>query len=194
VTKNLSFCFKGSRTYIHGTDIMSSLLACFKGKEITEIDVKFHGVSESNLSLVVGDQLTDAKVNISLCVDSEEKLFQMIESGEEIDCRYEYDEDDLVDQCQLDLENKQVHLSRVTGYSFYENFVAMNKHLLQSLYPEEQGKWYFTRIEQEKQISDEALITVKLIKNFNFRLTKSDILLEGKKLGSVYFTMVKGQK
>jgi len=194
VTKKLSFCFKGSRTYIQGPDIMSALLECFEGKDVAEIDVKFHGVSESNLSLVAGDEATGAKVNISLRVDGEEKLFQMIESDEAIDCRYEYDEDALVRHCQLDLENKQVHLSGVTGYSFYENFVAMNKHLLQSLYPEEQGKWYFTRIEQAKQVSDEALITVKLIKNFNFRLTKSDILLEGQKLGSVYFTMVKGQK
>jgi len=192
--KNLSFCFKGSRTYIQGPDIMSSLLACFKGKDITEIDVKFHGVSKSNLSLVAGDELTDSKVNVSLCVDGEEKLFQMIENGEEIDCRYEYDEDGLIGQCQLDIESQQINLIGVTGYSFFENFVAMNKHLLQSLYPEDKGKWYFTRIEQVKQISDEALITVKLIKNFNFRLTKSDILLEGKKLGSVYFTMVKGQK
>jgi len=168
------------------------LLACFEGKDIAEIDVKFHGVSESNLSLVAGDELTDSKVNISLRLDGEEKSFQMIESDKAIDCRYEYDEDALVRHCQLDIDNLQIHLGSVTGYSFYENFVAMNKHLLQSIYPEEKGKWYFTRIEQAKLVSDEALITIKLIKNFNFRLTKSDILLEGEKFGSVYFTMVRG--
>ncbi len=189
--RKLKFCFKGDRTYIQGPDIMAALLECFVDKEIADIDVKFHGVSETNLSLITGDELRDAKVNISLLVDGEEQMFQMIESGEEIACRYEYDEDGLMSHCQLDLDNQQVHLSAITGYSFYENFVAMNKRLLQSLYPEERGKWYFTRIEQTKLISDEALITVKLIKNFNFRLTKSDILLGDEKVGSVYFTMVK---
>ena len=170
---------------------MMAFLECFVDREIAEIDVKFHGVSKTNLSLIAGDKLTDAKVNVSLLVDGEEQIFQMIESGEEIDCRYEYDEDDLITHCRLDLDDQQVHLSAVTGYSVYENFVAMNKYLLQSLYPEEQGKWYFTRMEQNKLISDETLITVKLIKNFNFRLTKSDILFDGEKLGSVYFTMVR---
>lgn len=190
--KLLKFCFKGNRTYIQGPDIMAALLECFANKELAEIDVKFHGISETNLRFIDGDELTDAQVNISLLVDGEEQLFQMIGSGEEIDCRYAYDGDELVSHCKLDLDNQQVHLKEVTGYSFYENFVAMNKRLLQSLYPEERGKWYFTRIEQTKLISDEALITVKLIKNFNFRLTKSEILLDGEKVGSVYFTMVKG--
>jgi len=190
-SKQLNFCFKGNRTYIHGTDIMTSLLECFVDKEIRDIDVKFHGVSETNLWLIDGDELTDAKVNISLLVDGEEQLFQMIESDEEVDCRYAYDEDALLRHCQIDSDKKQVHLSAITGYSFYENFVAMNKHLLQSLYPEAEGKWYFTRIEQAKLVSAEALITVKLIKNFNFRLTKSEVLLDGEKVGSVYFTMVK---
>jgi len=189
--QKLNFYFKGNRTYIHGTDIMMALLECFVDKELAEIDVKFHGVSKTNLNLVAGDELTDAKVNVSLLVDGEEQIFHMIESGEEIDCRYEYDEDGLISHCQLDIDNQQVHQSAITGYSVYENFVAMNKYLLESLYPEEQGKWYFTRIEQKKLISDEALITIKLIKNFNFRLTKSDILLDGEKLGSVYFSMVK---
>ncbi|MBV1916146.1 MAG: hypothetical protein KUG72_12220 [Pseudomonadales bacterium] len=188
---NLSFCFKGNRSYIHGTDIMNALLDYFEGKDVTKIDVKFHGVSSCNLKLIAGNELPNAKVNVSLFVDNEEKLFQMVENGKEIDCHYEYDEGSLISQCQLDLDNQQIHQSGVTGYSFYENFVAMNKHLLQSLYPEKQGKWYFTRIEQAKQINDDALITVKLTKNFNFRLTKSDILLKGEKLGSVYFTMVK---
>lgn len=189
--QKLNFCFKGNRTYIHGTDVMVALVEYFVDKELEEIDVKFHGISETNLQLIDGDELTNAKVNISLLVDGKEQMFQMVESGEEIGCRYEYDEDALVHHCQVDIDKQQVHLSAITGYSFYENFVAMNKLLLQSLYPEAEGKWYFTRIEQEKLIRDEALITVKLIKNFNFRLTKSEILLDGEKLGSVYFTMVK---
>lgn len=191
MNKKLNFCFKGNRTYIQGPDIMAELLKSFSGKAISEIDVKFHGISETNLSLIAGDELTDAKVNISLLIDAEEQLFQMVENGKKIDCRYEYDEDSLVRHYELDIDEQQVHLNAKTGYSFYENLVAMNKHLLQSLYPEEQGKWYFTRIEQTKLISDDALITVKLIKNFNFRLTKSDILLDGEKIGNVYFTMVK---
>jgi len=186
------FCFKGNRSYIQGPDIMTAILEYFSGQAVTDIDVKFNGICATNLNLVEGDECTDAKVNIGLSLDGKEKVFQLLEAETNIDCRYDYDEESLVKMTQLDMEGRQILLNGITGYSFYENVVAMNKCLLQRLYPEEQGKWYFTRIEQEEVISDDALITVKLIKNFNFRLTKSDVFIAAKKVGSVYFSMVRG--
>lgn len=187
----LNFCFKGSRNYVHGTDIVASLLQSFSNGLITNLDVKFNGVALTNLVITEGSEQADAKVNVRLLVDGLPKVLQLIESTEQIECRYDYDEDKIISDCNLDIESQCVELNSVTGFTLCENFVAMNKALLQALFPDEKGKWYFTRLEQKRIIPNDTLITVKLIKNFNFRLTKSDILVGDDVIGSVYFTMVR---
>ena len=189
MNKLLSFCFKGNRTYVHGTDIVKALYHCFSLTSIDKINLKFNGITSMNLELINGDSAPNPKVNIRVSENGQDALYQLIESGEKIECRYEYDEGSLLEKCELDLENQKIYMNRMTGHTLCENFVAMNKHLLQSLFPTEQGQWLFTRLEQSIFIPDESLITVKLIKNFNFRLTKSDILLGDQIIGSVYFTM-----
>ncbi len=187
----LNFCFKGSRNYVQGPDIVSEIFKAFVQQDIKEIDIKFNGITQTNLNLLEGHDAPDAKVNIRLKLAGLDKTFQLIENGEVIDCRYEYDENKILENCNLDLANQQIALQKVSGFTLCENFVAMNKNLLQTLFPEEQGKWYFTRLEQKRIIDNDELITVKLIKNFNFRLTKSDILVGNEVISSVYFTMVR---
>ncbi len=192
MTRKLNFCFKGSRNYVHGTDVVASLFKVYAKSELTQIDIKFNGLASINLDMIEGDAAENAKVNIRWLEAGQEKYYQLVEAGEPIDCRYEYDEDAIIQKTTLNLDEKSIELTENTGYSLCENFVALNKNLLQSLYPEEQGKWYFTRLEQNKIISEDALIEVRLIKNFNFRLTKSEILVDAQVIGSVYFTMVRG--
>lgn len=189
--RRLSFCFKGNRDYVQGPDIVVAVLKQFSAEEITDLDFKFNGIASTNLDLIEGDKAENANVNIRLMVNGEPKSFQLIESGEAIGCRYEFDERRILDCCNLDMTAQSIELQNPTAYSFCENIVAMNKSLLQNLYPQETGKWYFTRLEQKYPIDDDALITVKLIKNFNFRLTKSDILISNEVVGSVYFTMMR---
>jgi hypothetical protein len=188
-----NFCFKGSRDYVHGTDIVSALLKSFDGENLKDLDLKFNGITSSNLSLLDGNDAESAvKVNIRVTLAGEQKVMQLVENDEKIDCRYEYDEDKIIKQTELDLGEQQIQLTKATDYTLCENFVAMNKYLLQTLYPDAEGKWYFTRLEQKKLIDDAALIRVKLIKNFNFRLVKSDIFVGDEVVGSVYFSLIKG--
>jgi len=193
MTTKLTFCFKGSRQYVQGPDIVAALFKAMADRQLSNIDLKFNGISSTNLDLIEGQDAEDAKVNIRWQEQGFEKHYQLIENDEAIDCRSEYDESQIIEKTDLDLLIQTITLNSSTGYTLCENFVAMNKHLLQSLFPDEKGKWYFTRLEQNRLIDDDALIQVKLIKNFNFRLTKSDILLNGEVIGSVYFTMVRGE-
>jgi len=193
MNKLLSFCFKGGRTYVHGTDVVKTLYHCFSLSSIDKIDLKFNGIASTNLELIGGDSAPNPKVNIRVSKNGKDALYQLIESGEKIECHYKYDEGSLLEKCELDLENQKIYMNRMTGHTLCENFVAMNKYLLQSLFPIEQGQWLFTRLEQSIFIPDESLITVKFIKNFNFKLIKSDILLGDQIIGSVYFTMKRSQ-
>ncbi|MGE4500919.1 MAG: hypothetical protein AB7C96_11280 [Hydrogenovibrio sp.] len=193
MTTKLNFCFKGARQYVQGPDIVATLLKTMADKSLTQIDLKFNGITKTNLDLIEGQDSDQAKVNIRWLEQGQEKQYQLVENDEPIDCRYEYNEDLIIEKTTLNLEAQTIHLNESTGFTLCENFVAMNKHLLQQLFPDEVGKWYFTRLEQTRLIDDNALISVKLIKNFNFRLTKSDILLNDEVIGSVYFTMVRGE-
>lgn len=191
LVNKLKFCFKGSRKYVHGTDIVAELIKAKSDTQLKDIDIKFSGISTKNLDMVEGQESSDAKVNICWKEQGEEKYYQLVENQQEVDCRYDYNESQIIERSSLNLSSKLISLDSVTGYTACENFVAMNKHLLQSLFPDEKGKWYFTRLEQNQLIEDSALIQVKLIKNFNFRLTKSDIILDDEVIGSVYFSMVR---
>lgn len=187
----LKLCFKGGRNYVQGPDIVSALLKEMESRLITNIDLKFNGIASTQLDLVDGDTNEQAKVNIRWFENGQERIYQLIENGKPIDCRFEYDEEQIIQRTKLDLDSQSIVLQQPTGYTLCENFVAMNKFLLQSLFPDVQGKWYFTRLEQNGLIIENASITVKLIKNFNFRLVKSDVLVENIVIGSIYFTMVK---
>jgi hypothetical protein len=191
MTINLNFCFKGDRDYIQGTSVVSELFQTMANKKLSQIDLKFNGIIQSGLDLVEGAENPEAKVNIRWLESDDTKIYQLVENGKSIDCRKEYNEDSIIDKTTLNLNSQSILLDEVTNYTLCENFVAMNKFLLQRIYPQEKGKWFFTRLEQTEFIPDNCLIKVKLIKNFNFRLTKSDILVDGKVIGSVYFTMVR---
>ena len=187
----LDFCFKGERNYVQGPDIFNKIIVFFEAYSPTNIDIKFNGIVSKNLELIDGFKIDDAKVNISLTLQGEAKNFQLIESEEEISCRYAYDESLIIGKTNLTLIKQAISLGQATEFTFCENIVAMNKKLLETIYPDENGKWYFTRLELNNPVEDNALITIKLIKNFKFRLTKSDIYIKDECVGSVYFTMVR---
>ena len=188
---SLNFCYKGERNYVHGTDIVNALYSHFIDDIITDIDLKFNGISLTNLDLFDGYNHENVKVNVRLTLNGEKKNMQLIENGESINCRKNYNEDKIINLCNINLARQEVSLNETTGYTLCENFVAMNKFLLQSIYPDVKGKWYFTQLVQKHIVENNVPITIKLIKNFNFRLTKSDILVGNENIGSVYFSMVK---
>ena len=189
-----NFCFKGERNYVQGADIVIKLLEYFSNKNITELDLKFNGVVSTNLVLLDGNEAGNLKVNVRFLQDNVVRVMQLVENDKKINCRNEYNEEDIIGRTDLDFDNQQISLKERTDFSLCENFVAMNKVLLQKIYPEVAEKWYFTRLELNKPVPDDELITVKLIKNFNFRLVKSDILLADEKIGSVYFTLLKEKR
>ncbi len=187
----MNFCFKGSRNYIHGTDVLAKLIETNKNKNLTHLDVKFNGIMYTNLDLIDGEEGRKAQVNIRWIENGEKKFYQLVENNIPVKCNYEYDENLILKKTTHDINLKTINLNQPSGFTFYENLVAMNKHLLQMTFPKANGKWYFTRFEQLKIYDNNSLITLKFIKNFNFKLTKSDVYLNGDVIGSIYFTLAR---
>ena len=188
----LDFCFKGSRQYVHGTDIYSKLLER-QNNEIKKIDIAFHGITLHNMTFSpVRPTVDDIKVTFRCMNDREKIILFGIENGTDIDCRYEYKEEKIIENSTIISSEESILLKAPTKYSFIEHLVAMNKALVESLYPDVNGKWYFTRIQLKETIdmSNVSSLQLRLKANFQFKLTKSVIIINEVEVGFIYFSLI----
>jgi len=192
---SLEFCFKGSRQYVHGTDIYNKLIATLKDEMSNEkVDLSFHGVAKTNLNLNIQKPADEKLLKFVFKFMNKEgnrEVLYAVENSETIECRYEYPEEDICQLSNVDIENQKISLDQDSSYTFVENAVALNKYLLENLFPDVEGKWYFTRF-QLATIPNEAIypLRLELRANFNFKLTKTEIFIDQQSVGFIYFSLV----
>lgn len=193
-----TFKFKGSRTYVHGTDLFNSGIESIKALNLTSIkniNATFHSIIKTQTEGYITDEdVKDTKASFQLSFQSSDKDYKLVlfEKEQVVEDRYAYPEEEIVNLCSIQESEKKIELTDSIKFSNVEKLVAMNKGLLEKLFPGLSGKWYFTRLQLinnfEKVSYDKY--TVKLIKNLNFRLTKSEVFLEDKLIGYIYFSLV----
>lgn len=178
---------------MHGTDVFNSLINFFSKQKISGIDMKFNGIIEKNLLLVEGWKHSDKKVDLTIFNGTEQKRYQLIERSSSIYCETQYDE-------TLIIRGSKLHKKSITSkvgneYSFIENVIPLNKTLMNALFPENKGKWYFTRL--VLNIIPEGVksknMKLTFIRNFGLRLIKTKINIDGVDVGDVYFSLVKNK-
>ena len=191
---NLEFCFKGNRNYVHGTDIYQKVFDLLSHEIEEKFDLSFHGIATKNMKL--SHQVpTDESLIKFVCKHIDKSKNKVVLYGIEIDskieCRYNYLEEDICALSQVNISKQELILTKDSSYSFIENSVALNKYLLEKLFPDANGKWYFTRLQLEqlpKKISYPLKLNLKA--NFNFKLTKTEIFIENQSIGFIYFSLV----
>jgi hypothetical protein len=192
--------FKGNRDYLHGTDIVTSLQKIINNQvdDLSFLDIKFHGVSRHQLTFLedAGSEIDpSAKVTGLARIGETNFRFKLLETSIPVIKRYLYDEKFIKQHLSWMEESVQkIILKSNKDFSPIEGWIAANKVLLQGLFPGVEGKWYFTRLEDycfalESNLDQD--VTLDFIKNFNFRLTKTDVFQNGNRLASIYFTLVK---
>jgi hypothetical protein len=189
---DLEFCFKGGRKYIHGTDVFSKLTEYYDG-DVKNIDLVFHDIAVNNMRFFIEKPLKNKVITTFKCQKNHEEIkLYGIESTCNINCYYEYPEEKIVDNSLIDDSKKTIILSSSTEYSFIEHIVAMNKALVENLYGNVNGKWYFTRLHLKKNInmSDVSSLQLILKSNFKFQLTKSAIIVNDTEVGFIYFSLI----
>lgn len=197
--KEIKFQFKGERTYIHGPDMFNTMLeASVPTSEISNIRFTVHDFvhtplcklyqteNKSELSEVV-DIRTRCQFEINGCTHwlaLTEYTSDVLSSG-----RYVYDESLIVRLC--DFQNEKVSIEGKSPFTFIETVVAMNKYMHEQLFPSVSGKWIFTRIDLDSNCNAREKLELRFKHNMNYRLTKSDVLVDGVKVGDIYFSLVK---
>lgn len=189
---DLEFCFKGNRKYVHGTDIFTNLTKHLN-RNIKKIDIAFHGISLNNMRFST-EKVEDTEVKVTFRCHHDANKIKLfgIETNKDIDCHYEYLEENIITGSIINIEKKTITLSTPTQYSFIEHIVAMNKALLEKLYNNINGKWYFTRLQLSEniQMNDVSSLQLILTSNFQFKLTKSTVIVNDEEAGFIYFSHI----
>ena len=191
----LKFTFKGSRNYVQGPDIFDtatkSLFENFEG--ISNIKYSAHNWIRHNGEMIVNPKIEPKSYSSLISYDMNginHKVF-IVDNDEEITDRVEYSEEYVFNNSSINDKVISLHNTK-EDISFSELIVSMNKCFLQSITTD--GKWIVTKFEYNNLTDIESYINknieIKLLKNLKNKLTKSEVLVNEKIVGYIYFSLV----
>lgn len=192
------FKFKGERHYVHGTDIYSAvekfLNSEFDSTKIGLLDLAFHKQASKNLILESSEQLPkhlDQNICVSVKFNYEKKVHYLFlkESNNQVVNRYDFLDSDITSKGIYDKDGNCAQIKILANFSLIENIVILNKGLHENIFPENNKKWLFARLVLDNFNTELKAKTLKLRlkRNFQFKLTKTEILLDDIRLGDIYF-------
>lgn len=192
--KEFKFEFKGSRTYVHGTDIYKAFWEYYQANEsssIQSLQISFHGMSRQNLELV--SECDDEEVQVLLTVtneDGDKQKYYLRETEDAPAGRYPYDEEAVVDGWLLEEEGLSAYLEQPKGdYTSIESLVALNKAFLTEIHSPD-GKWLFARLKIKSFLPANCRsIRLRTNSTSNLRLVRSKIEIDGEPFGEIYFSL-----
>lgn len=191
--RHLEFCFKEGRHYVQGPDIYNKVLALLEADmRGDDFDLSCHGLLSDDVYL--SEEKPPDKETLKFIVkyigkDAFPRVLFGVAGGTPIKCEIAYDEEEIRCRLTLHLAAQEVTLAEPTPYTFIENAVAMNKYLLQNLFPAAVGKWLFVRVHIKKMPAASYPLRLILRENFNFKLTKTEMTINGEHIGFLYFSL-----
>jgi hypothetical protein len=192
----LDLRFKGERNYVQGPDVLTSILDALDvrcpGSRVSDIDIVFHCLARSGLTLVA-DPPADVQpaVQFSCRIAGERRKFGLIEDGRAIASRQPYREEEIVAATEISPEERSASSSAVLPYTDIERWVAMVKALHLAVYPGLAGKWLFVRGKFAGCARQSAAATHRVVieANFNNKLTRSAVLVDSRRIGDIFFSL-----
>jgi hypothetical protein len=194
--KRVEFKLKGQRNYVHGTDIFNSVMEyvieSHGNNQISDIAISFHAEVRTGLILEFCTQSSftrpkDASVIFGYKYHGLHNWIVLRADGHVISNRNPYDEDVISNACVVNENASAITREMEPSFSLIEVIVSMNKRLHHHLFPKVK-KWLFVKAEfLEWRVDQPRLLQIQIVSNFNQKLTKSAVLLDGKHLGFLYF-------
>jgi hypothetical protein len=192
--------FKGARDYAHGTDIYNgmnrALVEKFGMLDISDIRFSIHRMTSSHLDLLMlpDSQLEAGSKPVALMsFQSGARAFKLVavEAGIPIVTRRPYSEEAVEQEAVFDRDGATLRVQKQLAYSDIELWVSQNKILLQRLFTDRQGKWLFVKSEFDRYSYRTWYrnSNLRLLHNFNFRFTKSEVIVDEVLRGFIYFSM-----
>jgi hypothetical protein len=192
---DLDLAFKGSRTYLHGTDFFNEVSILVKkliGDQAWLSQIRFRGFATKKCSLVFGPIKTDLCGNVCgevICqFDGTAYKGWIVEGGDNVCSKKEYDESLIVGI--ISKNQKKIDQVESTAFSPIENIVALTKKLHYQAYPIEEGQWVFSQLDLCSSLSDAATVcSIEILKTIPNRFTVSEVVCNGNVIGQIRFSV-----
>jgi hypothetical protein len=197
----LALEFKGERDYVHGTDLFNrmnlALIRDFGMRDVRDLSLSIHRMTGSNLILSLlqrDEEPVEQRPIARMAFHNESRAWKLIATEDEtvVTARKSYNEEPVQRAAIFNRDRSALRVEERLDYSDIELWVSQNKRLLQLMYPERTGQWLFVRGEFSRytHTSTYGYSELRLLHNFNFRLTKSEITVDGISCGFIYFSMM----
>jgi hypothetical protein len=197
---DVDLCFKGDRTYLHGTDVYTCAVSLLRERWPNadgRCRFTFNRLARRPVTAWVGSapspaprpQGCVAEMHVTAGVSQVSIWF--VEREGEVACRYPYDEEAIVRESVI--TGTRIIGTRVPDHvSTIELLVAMTKRLHQVALapPAAGGRWLFTRLDLPRLLraSDRETMSVTISAVRGAVLTRSEITVGGEPLGVIFFS------
>lgn len=181
---------KGDRSYLHSTDFYDWLTRELCGSSEWVAKLVFKKIINHQCNIVWGKPEGQSSGFFELKSQQSEsiKTGWLVETGDAAVKRYDYDEDKLVSDSEINDSEQSIHISEQRSASTIEVIVALTKKLHNTLYPLSDGKWLVGQLEflGPLPISYKS-VGIKVNRVIKGKFAVSSITIDGDDVGSIRF-------
>lgn len=189
--------FKGDRDYLQGAEILPIALRALSddGSQnvISEIDIVFHALARTGLTLVENiPPGKEAKAQLSCTIDGTRRKLFLVEDGRPITERHPYPEEQIVAVTTIDADSPTATSAARLPFTNIERWIAMTKALHHAAYPQAKGKWLFARARlasYQDTTRENVEHRIQIQSDFGGKLTRSTLTVDGCNIGDIFFAL-----
>jgi hypothetical protein len=185
----LNLAYKGNRNYLHGTDIFNALESYFQSRGGFLTSLSFRSFAKKQLEIrlkkpILIDTLPQAEGLVRY--PTFELPFWLVESDQDVNNRYSYDERLITQYAIIDFED--IRILRPNHFTLIENIVAITKYLSNIKYPLNSGKWIFGKIKLDQAMPSvwESILISKTA-FLEGRFGRYNVCIDKAVIGEIYF-------
>lgn len=194
----LDIPFKGSRDYLHSTDMIEAIRAavasCGVVMEDQRVVIGFRAFARHACTLAFGgpgERLARpdrATAFVQIGEGANQRLGWVVEGAEEVERRIPYDEDSICRQGVI--TERTIRLGQAVGFRTVEIAVALTKHLHHTLFPEPGKRWMLTKLDLVNPFVESGGAGMEVaITSIQGPVTRSHVVC-GPTRGDLYFSQV----
>lgn len=188
----IDFKFKGTRTYVHGTDMIHEFLN--RVEDVEFLNIRILKITDQNLRLIT-ESFSDNSPIASIKIKNKNGdllNYHYISSGNDAKGRYAYNEESVVDNSSIESSELQIIMNYNTKYTWVENVVALHKFMLNKKISNE-VKWLFVGLEinnlpKMNALTSDSVLKLNVSKKLGYKLIQSDIKIDDVVIGNIKFS------
>jgi hypothetical protein len=187
---NFNLKYKGSRTYLHGSDIYNAI--------VEELSARFGGYpaklafkhfARNQVELLLENPVDPANVmgsGVWRAATGETRKFLIRETNEPVVDSYPFDEE-LITSAAI-IEDESIRVGHANIYTLIENIIALTKKLNYALSPDVNGKWLFGQIDLKEALPAQW-DTIQIVRTIcvGTSFSRNRIFVDGTDTGEIRF-------